>query len=176
MQLGVGPLDHDGWHWIHCWPHWLPAIYPHWHLWSHQVQYSQVQRTSELPHLLEHVMACPCLAVKLMLAKPETHCICILAPCTSKVNSVRGQNCLLCALRSVAASALCRLKGEQLLPCRWLIAHANLFTAWLFNVIYSTALVYLSTWVVVNVAPQAGGAGVAEVTAYLNGCNLPKVR
>ncbi|KAL3159050.1 hypothetical protein ABBQ32_011048 [Trebouxia sp. C0010 RCD-2024] len=58
---------------------------------------------------------------------------------------------------------------------RWLIAHANLFTAWLFNVIYSTSLVYLSTWVVVNIAPQAGGAGVAEVTAYLNGCNLPKV-
>ena len=59
--------------------------------------------------------------------------------------------------------------------CRWLIAHANLFTAWLFNVIYSTALVYLSTWVVVHFAPQAAGAGVAEVTAYLNGCNLPKV-
>lgn len=61
------------------------------------------------------------------------------------------------------------------MPYRWLIAHAGLFTAWLFNVIYSTALVYLSTWVVVNVAPEAGGAGVAEVTAYLNGCNLPKV-
>ena len=68
-------------------------------------------------------------------------------------------------------------EGCKTLPlvCRWLIAHANLFTAWLFNVTYSTSLVYLSTWVVVNVAPQAGGAGVAEVTAYLNGCNLPKV-
>ena len=59
--------------------------------------------------------------------------------------------------------------------CRWLIEHANLFVAWMFNVIYSTALVYLSTWTVVTVAPQAAGAGVAEVTAYLNGCNLPKV-
>ena len=58
---------------------------------------------------------------------------------------------------------------------RWLIEHANLFVAWMFNVIYSTALVYLSTWTVVTVAPQAAGAGVAEVTAYLNGCNLPKV-
>ena len=28
---------------------------------------------------------------------------------------------------------------------------------------------------VVNVAPEAGGAGVAEVTAYLNGCFMPKV-
>lgn len=59
--------------------------------------------------------------------------------------------------------------------CRWLIAHANLFVAWLFNILYSSALVYLSTWTVVNIAPQAAGAGVAEVTAYLNGCNLPKV-
>lgn len=66
-------------------------------------------------------------------------------------------------------------KDATCVPYRWLIAHTGLFTAWLFNVIYSTALVYLSTWVVVNVAPQAGGAGVAEVTAYLNGCNLPKV-
>ena len=41
--------------------------------------------------------------------------------------------------------------------------------------VYSTALVYLSTWAVVTIAPQAAGAGVAEVTAYLNGCNLPKV-
>lgn len=54
--------------------------------------------------------------------------------------------------------------------------HANLFVAWMFNVLYSSALVYLSTWTVVNIAPQAGGAGVAEVTAYLNGCNLPKAR
>lgn len=76
-------------------------------------------------------------------------------------------------LRSVVASVI--LSDEAVLLCRWLIAHANLFTAWLFNVIYSSALVYLSTWVVVNAAPQAGGAGVAEVTAYLNGCNLPKV-
>lgn len=58
---------------------------------------------------------------------------------------------------------------------RWLIEHANLFVAWVFNVVYSTALVYLSTWAVVTIAPQAAGAGVAEVTAYLNGCNLPKV-
>ena len=63
-----------------------------------------------------------------------------------------------------------------LIGCRWLITHANLFVAWMFNVLYSSALVYLSTWTVVNIAPQAGGAGVAEVTAYLNGCNLPKVR
>ena len=65
---------------------------------------------------------------------------------------------------------------DVILPlCRWLIAHANLFVAWLFNILYSSALVYLSTWTVVNIAPQAAGAGVAEVTAYLNGCNLPKV-
>ncbi len=65
--------------------------------------------------------------------------------------------------------------SRPLLACRWLIEHANLFVAWVFNVAYSTALVYLSTWAVVTIAPQAAGAGVAEVTAYLNGCNLPKV-
>jgi H+/Cl- antiporter ClcA len=45
----------------------------------------------------------------------------------------------------------------------------------MFNITFSLALVYTSTWLVVNVAPEAGGAGVAEVTAYLNGCFLPKV-
>ena len=59
--------------------------------------------------------------------------------------------------------------------CRWLIRHTNLFVAWLFNVVYSLALVFISTWSVVTIAPQAGGAGVAEVMAYLNGCQLPKV-
>ena len=61
------------------------------------------------------------------------------------------------------------------LLCRWLISHTSLFVAWLFNMAYSLALVYLATWTVVSVAPQAAGAGVAEVTAYLNGCSLPKV-
>ncbi len=59
--------------------------------------------------------------------------------------------------------------------CRFLIQHTNLFCAWLFNLVYSSALVLLSTWCVVVKAPQAGGAGVAEVMAYLNGCQLPKV-
>ena len=59
--------------------------------------------------------------------------------------------------------------------CRWLILHANLGVAWLFNMVYSLVLVFLATWTVVTIAPQAAGAGVAEVTAYLNGCNLPKV-
>lgn len=85
----------------------------------------------------------------------------------------------------------------------------------MFNITFSLALVYVSTWLVVNVAPevgahccaaaglccggggegcggcssqtfskmlpclaaqpQAGGAGVAEVMAYLNGCFIPKV-
>ena len=53
---------------------------------------------------------------------------------------------------------------------------AKLFVAWLFNLAYSVALVFASTWAVVAVAPEAAGAGVAEVMAYLNGCNLPRVR
>lgn len=58
---------------------------------------------------------------------------------------------------------------------RFLIQHTNLFVAWLFNLIYSMALVFVSTWCVVFKAPQAAGAGVAEVMAFLNGCQLPRV-
>lgn len=32
---------------------------------------------------------------------------------------------------------------------------------WLFNVSFSLGLVYASTWLVVNVAPEAAGGGVA---------------
>ena len=58
---------------------------------------------------------------------------------------------------------------------RWLLGHAHISIGWVFNVSYSLALVYASTWLVVNIAPAASGAGVAEVMAYLNGCNMPKV-
>lgn len=59
--------------------------------------------------------------------------------------------------------------------CRWLLMHTNIGLAWLFNMVFSLLLVGVATWTVVEVAPQAAGAGVAEVTAYLNGCLLPKV-
>ncbi len=39
---------------------------------------------------------------------------------------------------------------------------------------YSIGLVFLATWTVVKLAPEAAGAGVAEVMAYLNGCQLSK--
>jgi hypothetical protein len=58
---------------------------------------------------------------------------------------------------------------------RWLLAHTHVTIGWFFNVTLSLALVYGATWLVVNVAPEAAGAGVAEVTAYLNGCFMPKV-
>lgn len=58
---------------------------------------------------------------------------------------------------------------------RWLLGHAHISIGWVFNVSYSLALVYASTWLVVNIAPAAAGAGVAEVMAYLNGCHMPKV-
>ena len=62
-----------------------------------------------------------------------------------------------------------------MLLCRYLVGHVNIGVAWLFNMVYSLALVFGSTWMVVNWAPQAAGAGVAEVMAYLNGCMLPHV-
>jgi len=45
----------------------------------------------------------------------------------------------------------------------------------MFNVSFSLALVYGSTWLVVHVAPEAAGAGVSEVMAYLNGCDIPNI-
>jgi len=57
----------------------------------------------------------------------------------------------------------------------WLIDHAGLFVAWLFNVALTLALVFLATWTVVHIAPAAAGAGVAEVMAYLNGVHMPKI-
>lgn len=56
---------------------------------------------------------------------------------------------------------------------RWLLGHTHIIIGWIFNMIYSLGLVYASTWLVVNIAPQAAGAGVAEVMAYLNGCDMP---
>jgi chloride channel 7 len=58
---------------------------------------------------------------------------------------------------------------------RWLLGHAHISIGWVFNVSFSLALVYASTWLVVNIAPEAAGAGVAEVMAYLNGTHMPKV-
>ena len=47
MQMGLGPLDHDGRHWIRCWLHRVPAVHPHWHFWRNQVQHCQVQSTAK---------------------------------------------------------------------------------------------------------------------------------
>ena len=49
--------------------------------------------------------------------------------------------------------------------CRWLLAHTNVFVGWLFNVSFSLGLVYASTWLVVNIAPEAAGGGVAGAPA-----------
>lgn len=73
-----------------------------------------------------------------------------------------------------ALSASC--DRTDLHSCRFLLRHTNIGVAWLFNMVYSLSLVFGSTWMVVNWAPQAAGAGVAEVMAYLNGCMLPHVR
>ena len=59
--------------------------------------------------------------------------------------------------------------------CRYLLTHTDLGVAWLFNMVFSIGLVFLATWTVVKLAPEAAGGGVAEVMAYLNGCQLPKV-
>ncbi|KAG1669629.1 hypothetical protein FOA52_010789 [Chlamydomonas sp. UWO 241] len=58
---------------------------------------------------------------------------------------------------------------------RWLIGHANMGVAWLFNVTVSTLLVAAASALCVGIAPEAIGSGVPEVMAYLNGCMVPRV-
>lgn len=53
-------------------------------------------------------------------------------------------------------------------------AHGAL-PALLLGVLWSAALAAAAAWPVYAIAPQAAGAGVAEVMAYLNGCVVPKV-
>lgn len=77
-------------------------------------------------------------------------------------------------MRSPSLTPACCYRRS--LPRSWLLSHTHVTVGWLFNITFSLALVYASTWLVVNVAPEAGGAGVAEVMAYLNGCFMPKVR
>lgn len=40
----------------------------------------------------------------------------------------------------------------------WLIDHAGLLVAWVFNVALTLGLVFLASWAVVHVAPAAAGA------------------
>lgn len=52
---------------------------------------------------------------------------------------------------------------------RWLIVHAGMFTAWLFNTLFSLALVAGSSHLVVHNAPAAAGSGIPEVRPH---CHL----
>jgi chloride channel 7 len=58
---------------------------------------------------------------------------------------------------------------------RWLLHYTRLlFVSWVWNVSFSLALVYASTWIVVNIAPDAAGSGVPQLIAYLNGYVLSR--
>ena len=58
---------------------------------------------------------------------------------------------------------------------RHLLNRREVFLAWLFNTVYSSALAFAAAYPVAFWSPEAGGSGVPEVMAYLNGCNVPKV-
>ena len=66
----------------------------------------------------------------------------------------------------------CTIDGS---PCRYLLQHSNIVAAWLLNAAFSTFLVLGASWTVVEWAPEAAGAGVDKVMAFLNGCHMPKV-
>ena len=73
-------------------------------------------------------------------------------------------------------AAIEAVAGLKYRAVTWLLARAGLGAAWAFSLAFSVALAAAAAWPVVAVAPQAAGAGVAEVMAYLNGCAMPKAR
>ena len=58
---------------------------------------------------------------------------------------------------------------------RDLLNRRQVFVAWLFSTTYSGALVFLAAYPVAYFAPAAGGSGVPDVMAYLNGIDVPRV-
>ena len=124
MQMGLGPLDHDGRHWVHCRPYWFPAVHRYWHFRRHQVQHRQVQSTGKVvwPAFL-HVNSTfmTCLQAASFLASTTRHapCSCTLycqdtpgttasccAPMLSCCSFVRCKGCKLCAIQ--VADSTCR--------------------------------------------------------------------
>eukprot|EP00240_Pyramimonas_obovata_P003424 CAMPEP_0118923936 /NCGR_PEP_ID=MMETSP1169-20130426/2280_1 /TAXON_ID=36882 /ORGANISM="Pyramimonas obovata, Strain CCMP722" /LENGTH=856 /DNA_ID=CAMNT_0006864997 /DNA_START=214 /DNA_END=2784 /DNA_ORIENTATION=+ len=72
-------------------------------------------------------------------------------------------------------SAIDILASFKLQVLRQLLEGGDLGLGWLFCVVYSVGLALLSSAAVVYVAPAAGGSGIPEVMAFLNGVQLPKV-
>ena len=66
-------------------------------------------------------------------------------------------------------------RARQVNTIRRLLRHKWVGVAWLFNALFSVALVAASAHVVLRWAPAAAGSGVPEVMAQLNGCRLPRV-
>ena len=58
---------------------------------------------------------------------------------------------------------------------RDLLNRKQVFLAWVFSTTYSGALVFLAAYPVAYFAPAAGGSGVPDVMAYLNGIDVPRV-
>uniref|UniRef100_A0A061RFD9 Chloride channel protein n=3 Tax=Tetraselmis sp. GSL018 TaxID=582737 RepID=A0A061RFD9_9CHLO len=58
---------------------------------------------------------------------------------------------------------------------RWVLMKYNVYLSWVFSVTVSCILVFFATALVVYVAPAAGGSGVPECMAYLNGVAVPKI-
>jgi len=75
------------------------------------------------------------------------------------------------ALKALIAT----LAGARIRAVASVAAAHGALPAFLLGVLWSGALAAVAAWPVYAIAPQAAGAGVAEVMAYLNGCVVPKV-
>ena len=49
------------------------------------------------------------------------------------------------------------------------------FTAWIFLVVFSFSIAATASYFTITRGPGANGSGIAELIAYLNGVNYPKI-
>lgn len=107
-------------------------------------------------------------ASRLLLLFAHIVLICSLSPSSSSSSVARiviAQSLFRCSLpRSFF----------QVETMRAILRHSAAL-AWLFDIVYSCFLVAAAAAVVLAVRPSAGGSGVPEVMAYLNGCELRSV-
>eukprot|EP00976_Prorocentrum_cordatum_P111761 1195421-Prorocentrum_minimum.AAC.1 len=79
------------------------------------------------------------------------------------------------AMSTISGTLIDILASFKLQVLRQLLEGGDLGLGWLFCVMYSVGLALLASAAVVYVAPAAGGSGIPEVMAFLNGVQLPKV-
>ena len=51
----------------------------------------------------------------------------------------------------------------------------TIFVSWLYLIAFGFILAAFASWITIRFGPGANGSGIAELIAYLNGVNIPKI-